>query len=91
MKIIFTFYLSFGTDEAKLIRQEITSLDAFKVNLLIESNLQLDDLTLWRFYSLSCGEYSRLQYYNWNYGGSMKYQNVSIKETMDGIDRSRLN
>jgi hypothetical protein len=73
-KIIFTFYLSFGTAETKLIRQEITSLHAFNDNLLIESNYsQLDDLTLWRFYSLSRGEYSRLQYYNWKYGSSMKY------------------
>lgn len=73
-KIIFTFYLSFGTVEAEFIRQEIASLHAFKVNLLIENNIpNLDELTLWRFYSLSRGERGRLQYYNWKYGGSMKY------------------
>lgn len=73
-KIIFTFYLSFGTAETKLIRQEMASLHAFKINLLIENKSpNLDELTLWRFYSLSRGEYPHLQYYNWKYGGSMKY------------------
>ena len=73
-KIIFTFYLSFGTVEAKLIRQEIVSLHAFKDNLLIQvKNPTQDDLTLWRFYILTREESSQLQYYNWKYGGSMKY------------------
>ena len=73
-KIILTFYLSFGTVEAKLINHEISSLRAFKLNLFIENMSQnQDDLTLWRFYILSREESSRLQYYNWKYGSSMKY------------------
>lgn len=73
-KIIFTFYLSFGTDEAKMINREISGLHALKNKLLIESrNQNLDDLTLWRFYVVSRNELSNLQYYNWKYGGSIKY------------------
>jgi len=95
VKIIFTFYLSFGTDETKLIRQEITSLHAFKDNLLIENKRQnLDELTLWRFYSLSRSEYPHLQYYNWNYGSTMNrdiYYDIAIILLQSEINKENEN
>lgn len=94
-KIIFTFYLSFGTIQSKLIRQEITSLHAFKDNLLIKNKTpNLDELTLWRFYSLSRGEYPRLQYYNWKYGCMMKnniYYDIAIILLQSEINKENEN
>jgi hypothetical protein len=95
-KIIFTFYLSFGTDEAKLINQKIVSLHAFKQNLFIENRRQdLDDLTLWRFNTLTLGEeYYRLQYYNWNYGSTMNrniYYDIAIILLQSAINKKYKN
>lgn len=70
-KNIFIYYLSFGTVEARLIRDEITSLHSYKY--IIESrNQSLDDLTLWRFY-ISRRRDCLLQYYNWKYGTSISH------------------
>lgn len=95
-KIIFTFYLSFGTDEAKLINQKIVSLHAFKQNLFIENRSQdVDDLTLWRFNTLTLGEeYYRLQYYNWNYGSTMNrniYYDIAIILLQSAINKKYKN